>query len=172
MDTSDLALLILRLGIGLTFAAHGAQKVFGWWGGPGMTNWRGAIASMGFRPPALFALVGAWAELGGGLLLAVGLVTPFAAAVLIAQSIVIIFHVHWSKGFFGAQGGYEFPLALGVGAVAVGLMGPGSLSLDRLLGLAIDPTLRGLLVLAGLVAGAVALAVPRLTPRREPAAQP
>ncbi len=82
MDTIDLSLLILQLGIGLTFAAHGAQKVFGWWGGPGLAGWEGAMAHMGFRPAKLFALASALTELVGGLLLAVGLLTPLAAAAL------------------------------------------------------------------------------------------
>src|SRR6188508_2705916 len=90
MNPIDLSLLILQLGVGLTFAAHGAQKVFGWWGGPGLAGWEGAMAHMGFRPARLFALVSAGAELVGGLMLAVGFLTPFVAAVLVAQTVVII----------------------------------------------------------------------------------
>src|SRR4051812_28011441 len=135
MTLSDFALLILRLGIGLTFAAHGAQKAFGWWGGPGPERWRGAIKGMGFAPAPLFAWVSIAAELAGGLALAVGLLTPVAAALLLAQSIVIIFQAHWAKGFFNGQGGYEFPLSLAVGVVAIGLLGPGSLGLDAAAGL-------------------------------------
>src|SRR3954452_17775623 len=120
---TDIALLVLRLAIGLIFAAHGAQKVFGWWSGPGMTGWRGAMEHMGIRPAAFWAPMSAGVELIGGLLLAVGLFTPFAAAALVAQSIVIIAQVHWQKGFFNGKGGYEYPLTLGAAALAILLTG-------------------------------------------------
>src|SRR4051812_50230462 len=89
MSTFDAAVLLLRLGVGLTFAAHGAQKAFGWWGGPGRERWRGAIAGMGFRPVALFAYASILAELVAGLLLAAGLLTPVAAAGLLAPAGVL-----------------------------------------------------------------------------------
>jgi uncharacterized membrane protein YphA (DoxX/SURF4 family) len=76
MTPGDLGLLILRLVIGLTFAAHGAQKAFGWWSGPKYAGWRAGVESMGLRPAGFWALVSTAAELGGGVLLAVGLLTP------------------------------------------------------------------------------------------------
>ena len=112
MSTFDAALLVLRLGIGLIFAVHGAQKLFGWWKGPGFTGWQGAMGHMGFRPAPLFAGVSAVAEFGGGLGLALGLLTPFVATLLIGQSVVIIGSAHWRSGFFNRDNGYEFPLAL------------------------------------------------------------
>jgi putative oxidoreductase len=163
MDTIDISLLILQIGVGLTFAAHGAQKVFGWWDGPGLTGWEGAMQHMGFRPARLFALTSALVELVGGLLLATGLATPIVAAALVAQTVVIIGQVHWSNGFFNTKSGIEFPLLLGLGAAAVGLAGAGGISVDALLGFAVEPTTRALLVLAGIVAGLIALAIPRLT---------
>jgi putative oxidoreductase len=162
MDTNDLSLLIIQVGVGLTFAAHGAQKLFGWWGGPGREGWLQAVEHMGFRPATLFAPAAAFAEIGGGLLLAAGFVTPLAAAALVAMSIAIIGMVHWPNGFFNARGGIEFPLLLGLGAAAVGIAGAGAFSVDRLAGIAFDPTVRVALVLAGVAAGAVAVAVPRL----------
>jgi putative oxidoreductase len=165
MNAIDLSLLILQLGIGLTFAAHGAQKVFGWWGGPGLTGWQGAMERMGFRPARLFALVSALAELVGGLFLAVGFLTPLVAAVLVAQTVVIIGQVHLSNGFFNARSGIEFPLLLGIGAAAVGLGGPSGISVDAALGLALDPTARVALLALGLVAGLATLAIPRLEAR-------
>jgi putative oxidoreductase len=102
MNTFDAALLILRLGVGLTFAAHGAQKLFGWWDGIGIRGWQGAVAGIGYRPVTLFTAVSALAEFGGGLLLAAGLFTPLAGAVLVGQSVVIIGQVHWPNGFFNS----------------------------------------------------------------------
>jgi putative oxidoreductase len=149
--------------VGLTFAAHGAQKLFGWWGGPGLAGWEGAMQHMGFRPARLFAFTSALIELGGGLLLAAGLFTPLVAALLVAQAVVIIGQVHWTNGFFNASSGIEFPLLLGVGAAALGLAGPGALSVDAALGVAVDPTLRVVLIAGSIVAGLIALGVPRLT---------
>lgn len=169
MNEIDLALLILQVGVGLTFAAHGAQKVFGWWGGPGFTGWEGAMRHLGFRPARLWALASASVELGGGLLLAVGFLTPLVAAALVAQTVVIIGQVHWANGFFNSKSGIEFPLVLGTGAVAAGLAGPGAISLDAALGLPIDLAPRVALLVAGMTAGLVALAIPRLgTSSRQP----
>ncbi len=162
MDSFDIALLLLQVGVGLTFAAHGAQKVFGWWGGPGLKGWEGAMQHMGFRPPRLFAMTSAFVELGGGVLLAVGFLTPIVAAALVAQTVVIIGQVHWANGFFNAKSGIEFPLLLGIGAAAIALAGPGGVTADAALGLAVDPVTSGLLLVVGLVAGLVALAIPRL----------
>jgi len=169
MDTINLSLLILQLGIGLTFAAHGAQKVFGWWGGPGLAGWEDAMTQMGFRPAKLFALSSALTELGGGLLLAVGFLTPLAAAALVAQAVVIVGHVHWSNGFFNARSGIEFPLLLGIGAAAVGVAGGSAIGVDSFVGFALEPSVGVAAVVAGIVAGLVALAVPGLGSRDVPA---
>ena len=162
METIDFSLLILQIGVGLTFAAHGAQKLFGWWGGPGLVGWEGAMEHMGFRPARPFALTSAMIEFGGGVLLAIGLLTPIAAALLVAQAVVIIGQVHWANGFFNAKSGFEFPLLLGLAAAAIGVARPGAATLDAALGIAADPTVRILLVAGGIAAGLVALAVPRL----------
>ena len=165
MNAIDLSLLMLQLGVGLTFAAHGAQKAFGWWGGPGMAGWEGAMGHMGFRPARLFALVSAGVELVGGVLLAVGFLTPLAAAALVAQTVVIIGQVHWSHGFFSTRSGIEFPLLLGIGAAAVGIGGPSAVSVDSALGLAVDPAASVVLLVLGVVAGLATLAVPRIEGR-------
>ncbi|HET8786433.1 MAG TPA: DoxX family protein [Candidatus Limnocylindrales bacterium] len=166
MSIVDLAVLILRLAVGLTFAAHGAQKAFGWWRGPGPEKWTQSIEGMGFRPAALFAVASIGAELGAGLLLALGLVTPLAAAVLLAQSIVIAVQVHLPKGFFSTQGGYEFAFVLGAASAAIALIGAGALSLDGALGLTFDELTRAAVILLGIVGGVVTLAIPPLARRR------
>jgi putative oxidoreductase len=169
MHSFDLAILLIRLGVGVIFAAHGAQKAFGWWSGPGLKGWQGAIASMGFHPVALFAALSLVAELVGGLMLAAGLVTPAVAAVLVAQSVVMIFKVHWAHGFFSGKGGFEFPLLLAIGVVAVGVAGPGQVSLDHLIKLEPTAAVRAVLLVIGGLAGLASLAVPWLTARMSPA---
>jgi putative oxidoreductase len=172
MDTADLAFLLIRLVVGLTFAAHGAQKAFGWWNGPGMPGWQGVMERLGFRPSGLFAGVSMAAELGGGLLLAFGLLTPLAVAALVGQSVVIIVKSHLPRGFWNRDNGFEFPLALAAGIVAIGLVGPGTISLDAALGLVPDDTLRLGALALGLVGGLATLAVPTLVkPAPEGAAQ-
>ena len=165
MTTTDVALLVLRLVAGLTFAAHGAQKTFGWWGGSGFPGWQAVMVRMGFRPAAAFASISALAELLGGVLLAVGLATPLVAALLVAQTVVIIAAAHWKRGFFNRDNGYEFPLSLGAGVVAILLGGAGGLSLDAAIGFEPPPEIRLALLVAGVLAGSVALAVPRLSRR-------
>lgn len=129
----DIAMLALRIGVGVVFAAHGAQKAFGWWGGPGWAGWSGWIGSMGLRPVTFWAGMGVLAELGGGLALIFGFLVPIAAAGLVAQAMVLIWRVHVSKGFWTHDGGIEFPLLLLTGALAIQLLGPGSWSLDALI---------------------------------------
>jgi putative oxidoreductase len=162
MELIDAALLVLRVGIGLVFAAHGAQKLFGWWNGPGMAGWQGAMEHMGYRPAALFATVSALVEFVGGLLLAFGFLTPFAAAVLIAQAVVIVGAAHWRNGFFSTAGGFEFPLTLGIGAAAILLAGPGAYSVDAVLGITFAADVRLALGVLGIAGGLAMLAVPRL----------
>jgi putative oxidoreductase len=162
VDSADLGLVLLRLVVGLTFAAHGAQKAFGWWAGPGYPGWTGALQSMGWRPAPLWALVSVGAELLAGLLFALGFLTPLAAAALIGQSVVIVFSVHWPKGFWNTKGGWEFPTSLAAAAIAICLIGPGAVSLDAALGLAVAQPVRLGLAAVGLLGGSAALAIKRL----------
>jgi putative oxidoreductase len=159
MDATDLGLLILRLVVGLTFAAHGAQKAFGWWDGPGWAGWQAVMDRLGFRPTAPFAAVSIAAELIGGLMLATGFLTPLAATVVVGQSVVIIVKAHWARGFWNRGNGFEFPLALLAGTIAIGLVGPGALSVDGADGLAASDPIRIGLVALGVVGGLLAVGV-------------
>ncbi len=172
MTSGDLGLLVLRIVVGLLFAAHGAQKAFGWWSGPGFSGWTGAMERMRLRPTTFWATVSMLAELVGGILFAVGLLTPLAAAVIIAQVIAIIGHVHLRNGLWNTKGGFEYPLVLGTVALAVLGTGPGSASLDAALRLSYPVSVRVAILVLGIVGGIVALAVPRLQSENLPAAQP
>ena len=154
----DAGIAALRVTIGLIFAAHGAQKAFGWWKGPGYAAWTSVIGKMGFRPVALWAFISVAAELGAGLLLALGLLTPLAAAGLVGQGIVIIARVHWANGFWSSNRGYEYPLALLGASVAITLTGPGAWSLDARLpvGLLYEPVVRWGVLLVVVAVAAVA----------------
>src|SRR3979409_934783 len=126
-------LLILRLVVGLTLAAHGAQKLFGWWGGPGMTGWTESVKRLRIRPARPWAWVAALSEFGGGLLLALGLVSPLGSLAIAGAMLVAIATVHLSKGFWVSKGGFEFNLALIGAAAALAITGPGAYSLDNAL---------------------------------------
>ncbi|HYI67827.1 MAG TPA: DoxX family protein [Candidatus Limnocylindrales bacterium] len=155
----DIAMLVLRVGIGTIFVAHGLQKLFGWWGGPGWEGFKGFIAYLGLKPPLFWASISLVAELGGGLALIAGVLVPLAAAGLVAQTIVLFVKVHWPNGFWASNGGIEFPLAFLVGAFAVQVLGPGEWSLDALLPLdtLYEPSVRWV-ILAIAVAGALVAA--------------
>src|SRR6266705_366609 len=117
--TSDLALALVRAVVGLVIAAHGAQKVLGVWGGPGLAGWTQGMTRMGMRPAAFWAWVSAFAELAGGIAFALGLLLPVVAAALTIQMAVAIARAHWSKGFWNGKGGIEFPFTLGTIAAGV-----------------------------------------------------
>ena len=147
-------LLLLRVVIGVIFAAHGAQKAFGWWGGPGPAGTRGWLGGMGFRPAWLFAALVTAQELGGGLLLAFGFLTPLGTLAVTASMVVAVALVHWKNGPWNGNGGFEFNLALTAGAVALAATGPGRFSIDHALGW--DDNLSGVWWAVGAVAIAAA----------------
>src|SRR2546426_7079274 len=100
-------LLLLRVVLGPTMSAHGAQKLFGWFGGPGMKGTTGMCANLGYRSPFLMASGLALAEFGGGLSLATGFLTPLGALAITVVMLNAVYLIHWSKGFFNGNGGYE-----------------------------------------------------------------
>ena len=164
----EIALLGLRLVVGLTFAAHAIPKLFSVWGGGGIQGTADTFDQIGLRPGKLQAWVASVAELGGGLLIALGLVTPFAAAVLIAVMTAAVLTVHLRNGFFNTSNGYEYNLVLAVAAFALAGTGPGDWSLDNVLDLDLAGTGWALGALgAGVLGGLGAALSSRLTPRRD-----
>ena len=144
----DMVLAILRVFVGLAIAAHGAQKVFGTFGGPGMAGWTQGVSKMGFRPAPLWAKAAAWSELAGGVMLALGFLTGIAAGALVVDMAVAIWKTHWPK-FFVQSGGMEHALLNAVVAGVFGLAGPGLYSVDAPLGLAGATTLLFAITVAG-----------------------
>ena len=130
----DLALLVLRVVVGLLFAGHGAQKLFGAFGGGGLDGTAGMFDNIGLRPGWLHARAAGTAEFAGGLLLAIGLFTPFAAGVLIAVMMAAVITVHAPNGIWNTQQGYEFNLVMAAVVFALAGAGAGSWSLDHAFG--------------------------------------
>jgi putative oxidoreductase len=163
----SLALLGLRLVIGLTFSAHGAQKVFGAFGGHGIDGTAGFFEQIGLRPGKLHAWVAGATELFGGLAIALGLVTPIGAAALIAVMAAAVLTVHLKNGFFAGNQGYEFNLALAAALFALAGIGAGDWSLDNALGIDLTGTGWAVAALAaGLLGGIGAVAGGRLVARQ------
>jgi putative oxidoreductase len=132
----DVALLILRLVVGLYLAGHGAQKLFGWFNGPGLKGAQGFMGGMlGFQPAGFWAPAVSLAEFGGGLLFALGLFSPLGALAIVASQLTATLVVHLPKGPWNTNGGYELTLTNMAVAVAVALAGPGRYALDRLFGI-------------------------------------
>ncbi len=166
-----LGLLILRLGIGLILAAHGAQKLFGWWGGPGMTKWAQSVQRLRIRPAQGWAWVAALSEFGGGLLLATGLLSPLGSLAIIGAMLVAIATVHLAKGFWNGKGGFEFNLSLIAGAAALAFTGPGQYSLDGALRIHLPEPITLIVGTVALIAGVSATLLSR-SPQPEAKAQP
>ncbi len=130
----NIGLLVIHVVVGATLAAHGAQKLFGWFGGPGVDGTAGYLESLGLRPGRLLALAAGGAELTGGTLLVLGLATPLAATLIASTMLVAVFTDSRRKGFWIYNGGFEYELVLVVVAVGLAFAGAGRWSLDGAIG--------------------------------------
>ena len=152
----DLGLFVLRIVVGMLLAGHGAQKLFGWFGGHGPRGTAGFFDQLGLKPGHVHARVAGAAELGGGILLVLGLLTPFASMALIAVMTAAVITVHGRKGPWVTDGGYEYNAVIAAVAFALASVGAGSWSLDRAFGLSDHGLLWGILALLAGVLGGVA----------------
>jgi putative oxidoreductase len=163
----DLGLLLARLVFGLLMAAHGAQKLFGWFGGYGLTGTGGFMEQLGFRPGRLFAFAAAFGEVVSGLLLAFGLLGPTGPAVMLSVMIVAAITVHGKGGLFAANNGIELPLLYAAVAVAFAFSGFGRYSIDALLGLSASPATVVTFLIASTAGAFMNLALRRQQPATE-----
>jgi putative oxidoreductase len=170
-SSADIALLVLRLTLGAMLVTHGVNKLFGPGGRTGTTRW---FHSLGFRPAWLHAGIAAGTELGAGVLLAAGLITPLAAAACIGLMTVAAFTDHRGKGFFVFRGGWEYVAVVALAAVSIAIAGPGKWSLDAAVGWQPHGLWwAGLAVIVGLAGALATLILGRFRPAREagPASQ-
>lgn len=129
----DLGLLIIRLVIGVLFIGHGAQKLFGWFGGYGVKGTGGWFDSIGMKPGVTMALLAGLTELFGGLLFALGLLTPLAGIMIAGTMLMAIIKVHAPNGLWSTANGYEYNLTLLAVAIGMALIGPGQYAIDAFL---------------------------------------
>jgi putative oxidoreductase len=151
----DVGLLVSRLVIGLSYAAHGAQKAFGWFEGPGPQAAAGFMESLGFKPADRYAQAASYTELVSGTMIALGFGGPIGPAMVLGSMLVAQETVHRKNGYFAAKGGIELGVIYSAGALALASAGYGDASLDRALGL--DKTLRHPGVVALALAGGIAV---------------
>jgi putative oxidoreductase len=164
-----IARIAARTVIGGLFIGHGTQKLFGWFGGPGLDGAAAGFDSMGMRPGRRNAILAGAAETGGGAALALGLATPLAAAALIGTMITAIRTVHLKNGPWNSNGGYEYNLVLIAAVAALVEAGPGGLSVDRARG---HVRKGAFWALAAVAAGAAGSSAALEIAKREAAAHP
>src|SRR5712692_8142425 len=169
----DVGILVIRVLFGVAIAAHGAQKIFGWFGGYGLKGTGGFFEGLGFRPGTAFAAAAGLSEFGGGILLTVGLFTPLGTAAVLAAMLVAMVSVHLKNGFFAMANGVELPFLYAATAIGVAFTGGGAYSLDALLGLKLlrEPLIIGGLFVLAVVGAAVTLGLRRQAPGQAAAAQ-
>ncbi|MGH2403478.1 MAG: DoxX family protein, partial [bacterium] len=161
----DLALFILRIVVGILLVGHGGQKLFGWFKGPGLDGFTGWLASIGFRPARIWASIAGICEFGGGLLFALGLLSPLGSLAIAASMITAIAKVHWPK-IWVTEGGIELPLTNLVVVLAVGIAGPGAISVDAMSGTELPGWLATLGVIAVLAGWILALVTSASRPQQ------
>ena len=151
----SIGLLVLRLVVGLAMAAHGSQKLFGWFGGHGLAGTGGFFEMIGFRPGRLFAMLAGTTEVVSGLLIAIGFLGPIGPALMLSVMIVAAVSVHLKNGFFAQSGGVEVAVLFAVAAIALAFTGFGQFSIDALTGLDVlfTPAIAGIALLGGVVGG-------------------
>ncbi len=130
---ASFGLLIIRVLLGLTFAAHGTQKLFGWFGGHGIEGTGGFFESIGIKPGKRMAFFAGAGELVGGLLFAIGFLTPLAAIIIILTMLVAIIKVHIKNGYWAGNNGYEYNALIIIAAAGVAFIGAGVFSIDELI---------------------------------------
>ena len=167
-------LLLIRVVFGAQLAAHGGQKLFGWFGGPGPQGTAGFFGKLRFRAPLLMAFAAGLAELSG-VLFALGFLTPLAALGISVVMLNAIGSVHFQNGYFAGDGGFEHNLGILAVAVGIAATGPGRFSLDRVLGL--DDNLSGVWWGVGVLGisvlgGLLVLATREVVPEPEAAEAP
>ena len=129
----SIGLLLIRLVIGVLFIGHGAQKLFGWFGGYGLKGTGGWFESIGMKPGVTVALMAGLTELVGGVLFALGLVTPLGGIMIAATMVIAIAKVHGANGLWSTSNGYEYNLVLLAVTIGIALVGPGQYALDAFL---------------------------------------
>ena len=162
----DAGLLLARMVFGLLMAAHGTQKLFGWFGGYGLAGTGGYFESLGFRPGRFFAATAGSTEVVAGLLVAFGLLGPLGPALILSVMVVAMATVHWQHGLFAQNNGIEVPLLYAVAGAALALTGAGAYSIDALLGLTWPAAVVWTALALGVLGGFANLAI-----RKAPAAQ-
>jgi putative oxidoreductase len=165
------ALLIIRAVAGLTLAAHGSQKLFGWFGGPGFAKLEQGFGAMGFKPAQFWVSLVILGELGGGLSLAFGFLTPLGAAGALG-AMAMAARSHWKNGFFATKGGFEYPLALLAMSLAVGIAGPQAYSLDALFNIHLPVQVFGVLAVAALLVDVIGILISRTVTAAATASRP
>jgi putative oxidoreductase len=169
----ELGTTLVRGIVGPLFIGHGAQKLWGKFGGHGLEGTGGFFESLGLKPGRVHAFNAGAAEFAGGALLALGLLTPLAAVLLIGTMTVAIATVHFSKGVWSTEGGYEYNLVLIAAAFAVTAVGPGKWSLDHAFGLDLNGVAWALAALGlGVIGGVVTLGVGRMQAARSERSRP
>ncbi|MFN2613362.1 MAG: DoxX family protein [Actinomycetota bacterium] len=166
----SIGILIMRVVIGLLFVGHGCQKLFGWFEGGGIEGTSRMFGSLGYHPPRAMAILGGVGEAGGGLLLTLGMLTPFGCAAIIGMMVNAIGAVHKKNGLWVSKGGSEYPLVLIAVTTGIAFAGAGRYSIDGVFTLGLNGFYWGVLAfLLGFAGGVVVLSIrnPRVVRERE-----